>query len=71
MDLSQFENTIVQRVQAMNKRVETYKDLGLYFYNQPIEELRGVGRLEDAFISMIGAPEVDPANLAWLDRDPR
>jgi ABC-2 type transport system ATP-binding protein len=36
----------------------------------PIEALRGAGRLEDAFISMIGAPEVDPANLAWLDRDP-
>ena len=31
----------------------------------------GGGRLEDAFISMIGAPDVDPANLAWLDRDPR
>ncbi len=37
----------------------------------PIEQLRGGGRLEDAFISMIGAPDVDPANLAWLDRDPR
>ena len=34
----------------------------------PIEQLRGGGRLEDAFISMIGAPDVDPANLAWLDR---
>ncbi|MEI7886823.1 MAG: ABC transporter ATP-binding protein [Actinomycetes bacterium] len=33
----------------------------------PIEELRGGGRLEDAFISMIGASPVDPASLSWLD----
>jgi ABC-2 type transport system ATP-binding protein len=37
----------------------------------PIESLRGGGRLEDAFISMIGAPEVDPDRLAWLDQDRR
>ncbi len=37
----------------------------------PIEQLRGPGRLEDAFISMIGAPDVDPSDLAWLDRDGR
>jgi ABC-2 type transport system ATP-binding protein len=36
----------------------------------PIDDLRGGGRLEDAFISMIGAPEVDPSSLAWLDGDP-
>lgn len=36
----------------------------------PIEVLRGAGRLEDAFISMIGAPSVDPADLAWLDGPP-
>lgn len=36
----------------------------------PIETLRGGGRLEDAFISMIGAPSVDPADLAWLDGSP-
>jgi ABC-2 type transport system ATP-binding protein len=37
----------------------------------PIESLRGGGRLEDAFISMIGAPDVDPSSLAWLDDTPR
>lgn len=34
----------------------------------PIEELRGAGRLEDAFISMVGATPVDPATLSWLDQ---
>ncbi len=33
----------------------------------PIEALRGEGRLEDVFISMIGAAPVDPTSLAWLD----
>ncbi len=33
----------------------------------PIESLRGGGRLEDAFISMIGAPTLDPTSLGWLD----
>jgi len=34
----------------------------------PIEQLRGGGRLEDAFISMVGADPVDPSSVAWLDR---
>ncbi len=33
----------------------------------PIEMLRGGGRLEDAFISMIGASPVSDAELTWLD----
>jgi ABC-2 type transport system ATP-binding protein len=35
----------------------------------PIESLRGGGRLEEAFISMIGAPQLDPTSLTWLDDD--
>jgi ABC-2 type transport system ATP-binding protein len=34
----------------------------------PLEQLRGPGRLEDAFISMVGASPVDPATLSWLGR---
>ncbi len=33
----------------------------------PIEQLRGTGRLEDAFISMVGSAPVDPNVLSWLD----
>ena len=33
----------------------------------PIETLRGSGRLEDAFISMVGATPLDPTRLSWLD----
>ncbi len=43
---------------------------GALLASGPIEELRGAGRLEDAFISMIGAPPVDSTRLAWLDGDP-
>ncbi|MEZ5348838.1 MAG: ABC transporter ATP-binding protein [Microthrixaceae bacterium] len=36
-----------------------------------LDEVRGVGaRLEDAFISMIGASPTDPTKLTWLDGDP-
>ena len=33
----------------------------------PIETLRGGQRLEDAFISLVGATPLDPSRLAWLD----
>jgi ABC-2 type transport system ATP-binding protein len=36
----------------------------------PIDHLRGGGRLEDAFISLVGATPVDPSRLTWLDRSP-
>jgi len=36
----------------------------------PIEQLRGDGRLEDAFISMVGSAPVDPSVLSWLDGGP-
>lgn len=34
----------------------------------PVEQVRGSGRLEDAFIAMVGAQGVDPSSLSWLDR---
>lgn len=33
----------------------------------PIDQLRGAGRLEDAFISMVGSSPVAPGALTWLD----
>jgi 8-amino-7-oxononanoate synthase len=79
MDLSQFENTIVQRVQAMNKRVETYKELGLYFYNQPIEELRGGARVlvngremgmfaSYSYLGLVGHPKINKAAKDAIDK---
>jgi 8-amino-7-oxononanoate synthase len=79
MDLSQFENTIVQRVQAMNKRVETYKELGLYFYNQPIEELRGGARVlvngremgmfaSYSYLGLVGHPKINAAAKHAIDK---
>jgi len=79
MDLSQFENTIVQRVQATNKRVETYKELGLYFYNQPIEELRGGARVlvngremgmfaSYSYLGLVGHPKINAAAKDAIDK---
>jgi ABC-2 type transport system ATP-binding protein len=42
---------------------------GALLASGPIEHLRGEGRLEDAFITMVGSTPVDPAVLSWLDGD--
>lgn len=34
----------------------------------PVEQVSAGGRLEDAFMSMVGAQGVDPSSLGWLDR---
>jgi hypothetical protein len=41
MSVMEIEDAILQRVQAMNKRVTDAQHAGLYFYNQPVSELRG------------------------------
>lgn len=79
MDLSQYEDTIMQRVQAMNKRVDGFKEEGLYFYNQPIEELRGGARVlvngremgmfaSYSYLGLVGHPKINAAAKAAIDK---
>ena len=79
MDLSQSENTITQRVQAMNKRVQAMKDDGLYFYNQAVEELRGGARVlvngremgmfaSYSYLGLVGHPKINAAAKAAIDK---
>jgi hypothetical protein len=36
------EDAITRRIQAMKARVDSIRDAGMYFYNQPVSELLGV-----------------------------
>ena len=39
--MQQDDNAIMRRVNAMKNRVDGLRAGGLYFYNQPVSELRG------------------------------
>jgi hypothetical protein len=45
MDYNKVENNIMRRIRAMNERVQQARAEDLYFYNQPISELRGGARI--------------------------
>jgi glycine C-acetyltransferase len=78
MDLTR-ENTISQRIHALRKRFDNLNEEGLYFYNQPITELRGGasvlvnGRIMTMFASysylgLIGHPKINAAAKAAIDQ---
>jgi 8-amino-7-oxononanoate synthase len=39
------DDAVIRRIQAMNDRINELKENDLYFYNQPIEEIRGGARV--------------------------
>ena len=41
MDFNNTDDSVTRRIRAITDRVSTAKENDLYFYNQPIEELRG------------------------------
>ncbi|HEY5669615.1 MAG TPA: pyridoxal phosphate-dependent aminotransferase family protein, partial [Anaerolineales bacterium] len=72
-------DAIIERIQAMNERVNTIKELGLYFYNQPIKELRGGARVvvngremgmyaSYSYLGLIGHPRINAAAKAAIDQ---
>lgn len=72
-------DAITERIQAMNERVNITKELGLYFYNQPIKELRGGARVvvngremgmyaSYSYLGLIGHPRINAAAKAAIDQ---
>jgi 8-amino-7-oxononanoate synthase len=72
MDFSNENDTITQRVCAMNKRVEQIRQSDLYYYNQPISELRGGARVlvkgremgmyaSYSYLGLVGHPRINEA----------
>jgi glycine C-acetyltransferase len=72
-------DAITERIQAMNARVNMLKSADLYFYNQPITELRGGARVlvngremgmyaSYSYLGLVGHPKINAAARDAIDR---
>lgn len=79
MEHSKNDDAITQRIHAMGARVQEAKDLGLYFYNQPITELKGGARVlvrgremhmfaSYSYLGLIGHPKINAAAKRAIDK---
>ena len=79
MDIEKINDTIMRRVRAMNERVEGIQQAGLYFYNQPVSELRGGARVivngremgmyaSYSYLGLVGHPRINKAAKDAIDR---
>jgi 8-amino-7-oxononanoate synthase len=79
MDINSANDAFMQRVRAMNERVEGIMDAGLYFYNQPISELRDGARVivngremgmyaSYSYLGLVGHPRINAAALAAIEQ---
>ncbi|MBN1665875.1 MAG: aminotransferase class I/II-fold pyridoxal phosphate-dependent enzyme [Anaerolineales bacterium] len=77
MDINNQQDTIVRRMQAMLERVSTLKEHDLYFYNQPVSELRGGARVvidgremgmfaSYSYLGLVGHPRINKAAQAAI-----
>ncbi len=79
MDFSNEKDMITQRVLFMKNRVEQIRKNDLYFYNQPISELRGGSRVivngremgmyaSYSYLGLVGHPRINAAAKDALDK---
>lgn len=72
MDSKRNEDAVTQRIQAMNERVRGLIANDLYFYNQPVEEIRGGARVlvrgremgmyaSYGYLGLLGHPRINAA----------
>lgn len=73
------EDTIQKRIEAMNQRVASIKAQDLYFYNQPVQELRGGARVvvngkemgmyaSYSYLGLVGHPKINEAAKKAVDK---
>jgi len=73
------DDGIIRRIRALNQRVEQLQKEGLYFYNQPITELRGGSKVlvngremgmyaSYSYLGLVGHPRINQAAKAAIDR---
>lgn len=76
---NQVEDTIMQRVRFMNERVANARADDLYYYNQPVAEMRGGARVlvkgremgmyaSYSYLGLIGHPRINAAAKEAIDR---
>jgi glycine C-acetyltransferase len=74
-----YEDNIRARIRAMNERVAGLQQSELYFYNQPVTELRGGARVlvdgremgmfaSYSYLGLVGHPKINAAATAAIDR---
>ena len=79
MDFDNNEDMVVGRVKAIVERLEHLQEEDLYFYNQPITELRGGARVlingrdmgmyaSYSYLGLIGHPRINKAAKDAIDR---
>ena len=79
MDLKKTKDTVMRRIQAMNDRINMLKENDLYFYNQPVTELRGGARVlvngrdmgmyaSYGYLGLLGHPRIGAAAKAAIDK---
>src|SRR5512143_226173 len=75
----EFDDAIRRRIDAMNQRVNGAKAADLYYYNQPISELRGGARVlvkgremgmfaSYSYLGLVGHPRINAAAREAIDR---
>ncbi len=78
MDIQRVDDAIMRRVRAMVNRVEDLQERNLYFYNMPVEELRGGGRAlvngremgmyaSYSYLGLVGHPRINAAAKEAID----
>jgi glycine C-acetyltransferase len=79
MKPQEFNDAILRRIEAMNQRVSGIKAVDLYYYNQPISELRGGARVlvngkemgmfaSYSYLGLVGHPKINSAAKAAIDK---
>lgn len=79
MDVQKTDDNIMHRVRAIKERLEGLQEQDLYFYNQPVSELRGGARVivkgremgmfaSYSYLGLVGHPRINAAAKAAIDR---
>ncbi|MEZ0396058.1 MAG: aminotransferase class I/II-fold pyridoxal phosphate-dependent enzyme [Anaerolineales bacterium] len=79
MDIQKTDDTISRRIQAFVDRVAMLKENDLYYYNQPVSELRGGSRVivngremgmyaSYSYLGLIGHPRINKAARDAIDQ---
>jgi len=79
MDFHKTDDSVTRRIRAMNDRVNFFKEHDLYFYNQPVSEIRGGARVlvkgremtmfaSYSYLGLIGHPRINKAAQDAVER---
>lgn len=79
MDLHTTDDAVTRRIRYFSERERKLREQGLYFYNQPVQELRGGSRVivngremgmyaSYSYLGLIGHPRINKAAREAIDR---